>query len=255
MRLSVILPGLGLVAYGLAVALLSPEAFHGLVVSEWGPVELGTAVAFGAAGVLAIGLAARTRGVAPPVARILYLLFAAGALFASLEEISYGQHLVGWETPRWFAERNAQQETNLHNLFADRPGRALRNLSLVAVTVGGIVLPVAAMRVRAAYGRGRWPYYLLPRAELIPLATGMLAMRLFRTLPGHVRGGWDRGLIEVMELYLALAAVAYVLTLRRRLLASAGPDRWPPDPSGAETRLHAGPRGVPECRGARSDRA
>jgi hypothetical protein len=221
-RASVVLPGLGLVAYGLAVGLLPPESVHGLVVSERGPVELATAAGFGATGVLALGLAGRTRGVAPTPVRILYLLFAAAALFACLEEISYGQHLLGWETPRWFAERNAQQETNLHNLFADRPTRALRNVSLVAVTLGSIVAPLAAMRRPAAYDRGRWPYYLLPRAELIPLASGMLLMRLVRTMPGRVRGGWDVGLIEVMELYLALAAVVYVLVLRRRLLGGRG---------------------------------
>ena len=218
MPLAVVLPGLGLVAYGLAVAFLSPETFHALVVSEHGPVELATAAGFAAAGLLGLGLAARTRGVAPVSVRVLYLLFALGALLASLEEISYGQHLVGWETPRWFAERNAQRETNLHNLFADRPGRALRNLSLVAVTLGGIVAPLAMMRLPSAYDRGRWPYYLLPRAELIPLASGMLLMRLVRTLPGRVRGRWDVGLIEVMELYLALAALVYLLVLRRRVL-------------------------------------
>ena len=163
-------------------------------------------------------------GSRPPSIRILYLLFAAGALFAGLEEISYGQHLVGWETPRWFTERNAQRETNLHNLFADRPGRALRNVALVAITLGGIVAPVAAMRAPSAYDRGRWPYYLLPRGELIPLAAGMLLMRLFRALPGRLRGGWDLGLIEVMELYLALAALVYVLVLRRRLLRPRGPE-------------------------------
>ena len=224
MRLSVVLPALGLAAYGLAVALLSPDAFHWLVVSERGPVELGTAACFGAAGLLALGLAARTRGVAPTSVRILYLLFAVGALFAGLEEVSYGQHLIGWESPRWFTERNAQRETNLHNLFADRPGRALRNVALVAITLGGIVAPVAAMRAPSAYDRGRWPYYLLPRGELIPLAVGMLLMRLFRALPGRLRGGWDLGLIEVMELYLALAALVYVLVLRRRLLRPLGPE-------------------------------
>jgi hypothetical protein len=234
-RPSVLLPGLGLVAYGLAIALLPPETFHGLVDSEQGPVEFGTAVGFGVACVLALRLAARTHGVAPTPVRILYLLFAAGALFAALEEISYGQHFFAWETPRWFAERNAQQETNLHNLFADRPGRALRNLSLVAVTLGGIVAPVVAMRVPGAYEGGRWPRYLLPRAELIPLAGGMLLMRLFRALPGRVRAGWDLGLIEVMELYLALAAIVYVVVLRRRLL---GPPRHRPTPERGRPGAH-----------------
>jgi hypothetical protein len=220
--LSVLLPGLGLVAYGLAVALLSPEALHWLVVSERGPVELATAVGFGAAAVLALGLAARTRDAAPGAVRLFYLLFAVGALFASLEEVSYGQHLFGWKTPGWFAEHNAQQETNLHNLFAARPTRALRNFSIVTIALCGIVAPAVAMRVPGAYAPGRWPYYVLPRAELIPLASGVLFMRLVRTLPGRVRGGWDLGLFEVMELYLALAAVVYVLAVRRRLLVPRG---------------------------------
>ena len=219
-----LLPLLGIAAYAAAAARLSPETFHWLVVSEHGPVELGTAACFGAAGLLGAGLAARTRGIAPAPVRILYWLFAAGALFAGLEEISYGQHLVGWESPPWFAERNAQQETNLHNLFADRPGRAMRNLALVAIALGGIVVPAAAMRIPGAYERGRWAYHLLPRGELIPLAGAMLLMRLVRALPGHVRAGWDLGLIEVMELYLALAAVVYVVVLRRRLLARRRPE-------------------------------
>jgi hypothetical protein len=218
-----VLPWLGIGAYALAAARLPPEALHWLVVSEQGPVEIGTAACFGAAGLLGAGLAARTRGIVPAPVRILYWLFAAGALFAGLEEISYGQHFLGWESPRWFAEQNAQQETNLHNLFADRPGRAMRNLALVAIALGGIVVPAMAMRTPGAYERGRWAHSLLPRGELIPLAGGMLLMRVFRTLPGHVRAGWDLGLIEVMELYLAVAAVVYVVVLRRRLLVPRGP--------------------------------
>lgn len=216
----VLLPALGIALYGLAGLLLPPAWLHWLVVSEEGPVELGTAAAFGAAAALGLGLAARTRGVAPTWIRVVYLLFAVVALFAGLEEISYGQHLFGWESPRWFAEQNAQRETNLHNLFGDRPGRALRNLALVDMALGGIVVPLAAMRVAGAYDRGRWAYFLLPRWELMPLAGGVLLMRLFRALPGEVRSGWDLGLLEVMELYFALAALVYVVVLRRRLLPS-----------------------------------
>lgn len=41
---------------------------------------------------------------------ILLFFFAAG------EEISWGQRIFGWETNEYFMERNAQGETNLHNL-------------------------------------------------------------------------------------------------------------------------------------------
>ena len=127
-----LLPCLGLVGFALVVAFLPPAAFHWAFVSEFGPVGARHRGGFGAAAVLAFGLAARSRGIAPAGVRVLYLLFALGALFAALEEISYGQHFVGWQSPRWFAEQNAQHETNLHNLFGDRPGKTLRNVALVA---------------------------------------------------------------------------------------------------------------------------
>jgi hypothetical protein len=219
------LPLLGLVAFALGAALLTPSAFHWVFISELGPVELGTAACFGAASLLAAGLAARSRKIVPVGVRALYLLFALGALFAGLEEISYGQHLFGWASPHWFAERNAQRETNLHNLFSDRPGRALRNVALVAVALGGIVLPGGAAWAGGLYAPGRWPYYLLPRGELVPLVAATLLMRLFRTLPRQARGGWDLGLYEVLELYLALTALVYILVLRQRLLAAGDPGR------------------------------
>jgi hypothetical protein len=219
----VILPCLGLVGFGLGAALLPPAAFRWVFVSEFGPVELGTAACYFTATVLALGLAARSRGVVPVGARVLYLLFALGALFAGLEEISYGQHFFGWQSPRWFAEQNAQHETNLHNLFGDRPGKTLRNVALLAVAAGGIVLPTTAMWAGGQFAPGRWPYYLLPRGELIPLVTATLLMRLVRALPRQMRASWDFGLYEVMELYLAITALVYILVLRRRLLSADPP--------------------------------
>jgi hypothetical protein len=221
LRLS--LPALGLVFYGVSRALMPDGVFLWFFDSEYGPVELGTAACFVVASVLAFRLAARTRGMVPAMVRALYLAFAVGALFAALEEISYGQHFVGWQSPRWFDERNAQHETNLHNLFADKPGQLLRSGALVAVTLGGLVLPVAARWAGGQYMPGRWAYYLLPRFELVPLVTVTLLIRLVRTLPHHLRAGRDTALYEVLELYFAIAALMYVVVLGRRLLeAHAG---------------------------------
>ena len=83
-------------------------------------------------------------------------------------------------------------------------------------------MPGAALWV-GRYAPWRWPYYLLPQGELVPLVVVTLLMRLFRTLPGDVRAGWDLGLYEVMELYLAITALVYILVLRRRLLSADHP--------------------------------
>jgi hypothetical protein len=214
-----LLPFLGLAVYAISVALMPHGLFQWVYDSEYGPVELGTAACFAVASVLAFGLAKRTRRIAPPLVRVLYLVFAVGALFACLEEISYGQHFIGWRSPRWFDQANAQHETNLHNLLQDRPGKLLRNGSLVAVALGGIVLPAAAAWMGGQYAAGRWAYYLLPRAELVPLVTAGLIMRLVRTLPHELRSGRDVALFEVLELYLAITALVLIVILRRRLLS------------------------------------
>jgi hypothetical protein len=214
-----ILPCLGLAFYSVSLAFMPHEMFLWVFDSELGPVELGTAACWFAASVLAFWLAVRSRGRAPAAIRALYVLFALGALFAGLEEISYGQHFFGWQSPRWFVEENAQHETNLHNLYGDKPGKALRNLALAGVTAGGIVLPALAMWTRGAYSPGRFAYYLLPRGELIPLVAVALLMRLFRTLPHGLRAGRDMALFELLELYLSITALMYILIVRRRLLS------------------------------------
>jgi hypothetical protein len=59
----------------------------------------------------------------------------------------------------------------------------------------------------------------------MPVVAVILLMRLFRTLPRGVRAGWDLGLFEMMELYMAGAALLYVLVLRRRLLSTDATER------------------------------
>ena len=45
------------------------------------------------------------------------VLFGAVSFFIGMEEISWGQTYLGWETPPLLMEINAQQETNVHNIF------------------------------------------------------------------------------------------------------------------------------------------
>ena len=48
--------------------------------------------------------------------RWIYVLGGILALFVAGEEISWGQRIFGYPTPDWIAEKNSQNEFNLHNL-------------------------------------------------------------------------------------------------------------------------------------------
>jgi hypothetical protein len=216
--LLVVVPILGIVAYYLGLH-LAPQPFRRWVLSERGVIEILTAVFFGAAGVAGLALAARTRGTVPFLYRAFYAGFALAALFVALEEISWGQHLFGWESPAWFAERNAQRETNLHNLFGHTPNRKLHDLAVVVFTVGGIVLPAVARLRPAVYARDGWAHYLLPHGELAALVAMAALLRLFRSMPPSPITGLNLGLAEPMELYFSAAALVYVLILWCRLVA------------------------------------
>ena len=50
--------------------------------------------------------------------RLLLVCLIALAVFGAGEEVSWGQRILGFGSPEFFTENNAQLETNLHNLVA-----------------------------------------------------------------------------------------------------------------------------------------
>lgn len=46
-------------------------------------------------------------------------------LFGAGEEISWGQRIIGWQSPEYFLEHNKQEETGLHNLVVEVNGKKL----------------------------------------------------------------------------------------------------------------------------------
>jgi hypothetical protein len=148
------------------VSLVVLERFGGRqgLLEQWtregGPVETGSFLVL-----LLIAARAGFCGIRPaerPLAgrwgRLLPGLLAVAALLAALEEISWGQHLFGFESPPFFQTHNRQAETNLHNLApADLFGLAT-NLAVYALFVFGPILlrlgrpaagPLSTLRVLA----------------------------------------------------------------------------------------------------------
>lgn len=75
---------------------------------------------------------------------IFYLLFGLMFLFGAAEEISWGQRIIGFDTPEGWPNR--QDEANLHNLFNKDPNKffSLSNLLVtLLMVICGLVIPVA----------------------------------------------------------------------------------------------------------------
>jgi len=118
-----------------------------------------------------------------PWLRLWLLLLMGGGLYTLGEEISWGQHYVGWTTPAWLVPLNAQQETNLHNvdtaLFFRLPRTLVNelpyNLLLTAIYGGGLGYPLLTKG-----GRHSWywptpvcvPWAVLTACASLPLYVG-----------------------------------------------------------------------------------
>ncbi|GAW34423.1 hypothetical protein RA2_01471 [Roseovarius sp. A-2] len=113
------------------------EEFRRGFAAEDGPLEWVTVAGLLATAIAlirsAMFLRRRNRRGAALACGVYALLF----VFAAGEEISWGQRLFGWEPGDFFLEKNAQQETNLHNLV-------LGDVALVK-TVFGPVLTLAIL--------------------------------------------------------------------------------------------------------------
>ncbi len=80
-----------------------------------------------------------------PILIALFFIFVGG------EEISWGQRLLGYETPESIVDKNVQGETTLHNLsFFDRGGAVLNQhtaLNFIALLMG-VIIPFSHRFVR-----------------------------------------------------------------------------------------------------------
>jgi hypothetical protein len=108
---------LGLLIYGLLLLLRDQEAFL-VWIREDGLVEWITFAVLLITSALSFvmsydfGLSRPGRG-----AKRVWLFLGFLFLFGAMEEISWGQRVLGIESPDWFIRHNKQGETNLHNLI------------------------------------------------------------------------------------------------------------------------------------------
>ena len=226
-----VLPWIVIAIYLACVLSIDPANlpwFH----SEVGPVELVSALLFlpmcYLAGHVAYrllnpksGMSAASQAAAKPwLAVAWFALFALGSIFMFLEETSFGQHVIGFESPAYFKEHNKQQELSLHNLAGDKPSSTLRQIANTGLPIFAIVLPLVAGHLRkkreASPDSGAklpaWIWLIMPGWELalwVILAALVSPVRKLGGFSGEEAGHWRGSLSEFKEMLWYCALLTY----------------------------------------------
>lgn len=211
-------------ALAYSVCLLDVQTLKDLT-AEDGPVESLSALYFLIGSVLLLIVYLRSRASEQPLQRFvkgnLACLALAGIFFlASMEEISWGQRLLGVRTPATIAQLNRQGEINIHNLEwfhgHDRAGKRkgfwallvnLDRLFSVFWFVLCVVIPLAN-RWSAAL-RGLFARLKLP---IVPISLGILFLLNYLASKALESLGQPHAVVEVKEhnvafLFLCVALV------------------------------------------------
>ena len=104
------------ITIGLLLSYIDMELYEGFFAVEDGFIEWLTVAALASSMILSLKRFFSLKS--KPLLFRLCLLGAAGIFFFGIgEEISWGQRILGIESPEFFKEHNTQAETNLHNLI------------------------------------------------------------------------------------------------------------------------------------------
>jgi hypothetical protein len=146
---------------------------------------------------------------------VLYGLAAFGLLVVAGEEISWGQRVLGFDTPHELAEINSQGESTIHNVGA---AQELFKAGEFAVALFGAVTPLV-MRARRRPGPPsiqRFAALTVPPLALVPAFAVMAGYRIARY--AVVPKTWATvEATETAELCLALGIATFVFLVAHRL--------------------------------------
>ena len=107
---------LGIVAYGLILLRQDPGAFH-IWIREDGLAEWLTFVELSIMSIYSLTVSFSFQHCSETkAARKVWFFLGLLFLFGAMEEISWGQRILGINSPDWFMRHNRQGEINIHNL-------------------------------------------------------------------------------------------------------------------------------------------
>ncbi len=234
------------VVFLVVLAGIRPGAYSTFI-KEDGVVEYATCLAYLGAAVLSF-LVSRRSSSSGRTYHGLFLMTFAGLLFlVAMEEISWGQRLFGFGTPRLIADHNVQGELTLHNL-----GDIQQTLLHLAYMLVGFAASVGPLLI-PGFIKDRWPgpwralvppprlfFYFFPAFafyfvnELVHPYTRNAVLDWLRGLIGRTDHGYAGGSSWAHQepVELLLAAGFLLLTwqaytgVQRQFVAKSVLERW-----------------------------
>lgn len=201
--------------------LLPDSAWQLIMLGEFGFTEQATVLLLGIAMVAGVIAALRMWRLGQPLLAAFFLLFALGCLYFLGEEISWGQHWMGWAAPEDWGAVNLQDETNVHNM----PGTLgwltntlPRNLLSAGMLIGGALIPLWQRWRGHHYSAGSLADWIMPGAVCIPIGLIAPLAGLPQKLAADPMPWWlDITVGEVKELMMAAFLMIYILAVCWRL--------------------------------------
>jgi hypothetical protein len=104
------------------------------------------------------------------------IIFGVLLILSALEEISWGQRLIGLESPPFFIEYSDQKEINIHNVFQKVVNVKTKHITAVTLFIYGVCLPVIFRDQRIKIFSGRLIVLIPPTILIISFLIGTLLM-------------------------------------------------------------------------------
>lgn len=196
-------------AFALGLWLNVSRAFFLRLLDENQVVELLTFAVLLAGGVYALSMARRLRR-RDTVAALHYTGFGVALMLIGMEEVAWGQWLLGFETPERWAAINMQGETTIHNLQGLQGNTEFLRFLFGIGGIAGIAL------AHAPWGRAIGASHLLLSWFVIIAAHSVVDYYNDVTPIGATIDFFIQRTSELIELLIALAAFVY-LWLNRHL--------------------------------------
>ena len=193
--------------FGLISSYTHPDFFRYQFTVEDGVIEWLTVVALVCTMIVCFRRAWLLRHEARPLFLFMTCLFGLAFLFGAGEEISWGQRLLGIESPEFFETYKAQGETNLHNtIIGDTKINKLvfgKGLAILMLFYLAVMIPLYRKQARIKNLVDR---FAIPIATNYQIIAYVLALLLIQAGMVHSKKG---ELLEFTLTWLFLLNFAY----------------------------------------------